>query len=102
MHTLTHRALLAGIVAGSFGQAASADRGAASGIYLACYFFGGLIGSAILGQLADRVGWTVRYRHRTGAWRRGAARQIPAAHARHRSARQRSAMIVVNTSPMMA
>jgi YNFM family putative membrane transporter len=58
MHTLTHRALLAGIVAGSFGQAASADRGAASGIYLACYFFGGLIGSAILGQLFDRVGWT--------------------------------------------
>ena len=34
-----------------------ADRGAASGIYLASYFFGGLVGSAVLGQLFDRVGW---------------------------------------------
>ncbi len=33
------------------------DRGAASGIYLACYFFGGLVGSAVLGQLFDRFGW---------------------------------------------
>jgi hypothetical protein len=33
-------------------------RGAASGIYLACYFSGGLIGSAVLGQLFDRFGWT--------------------------------------------
>lgn len=32
-------------------------RGSASGIYLACYFFGGLVGSAILGQLFDRFGW---------------------------------------------
>jgi MFS transporter, YNFM family, putative membrane transport protein len=39
------------------GRAATSDRGSASGIYLACYFFGGLIGSAILGQLFDRFGW---------------------------------------------
>jgi predicted MFS family arabinose efflux permease len=39
------------------GQAATTDRGAASGIYLACYFFGGLAGSAVLGQLFDRIGW---------------------------------------------
>jgi predicted MFS family arabinose efflux permease len=42
---------------GFVGQAATADRGAASGIYLACYFFGGLVGTAILGQLFDRFGW---------------------------------------------
>jgi predicted MFS family arabinose efflux permease len=29
----------------------------ASGIYLAFYFLGGLIGSAVLGQIFDRFGW---------------------------------------------
>ncbi len=42
---------------GFVGRAATADRGSASGIYLACYFLGGLVGSAILGQLFDRFGW---------------------------------------------
>jgi MFS transporter, YNFM family, putative membrane transport protein len=42
---------------GFVGKAATADRGSASGIYLACYFLGGLVGSAILGQLFDRLGW---------------------------------------------
>jgi YNFM family putative membrane transporter len=42
---------------GFVGHAATSDRGAASGIYLASYFFGGLAGSAILGQLFDRFGW---------------------------------------------
>ncbi len=42
---------------GFVGSAATVDRGSASGIYLACYFFGGLVGSAILGQLFDRFGW---------------------------------------------
>ena len=42
---------------GFVGRAATADRGAASGIYLASYFFGGLVGSAALGQLFDRFGW---------------------------------------------
>jgi YNFM family putative membrane transporter len=42
---------------GFVGRAATADRGSASGLYLACYFFGGLAGSAILGQLFDRLGW---------------------------------------------
>jgi YNFM family putative membrane transporter len=46
------------IATGFVGQAATTDRGAASGIYLACYFFGGLAGSAVLGQLFDRVGWS--------------------------------------------
>src|SRR5213078_1267999 len=40
------------------GRAATENRGAASGTYLACYFFGGLVGSAVLGQLFDRLGWT--------------------------------------------
>ena len=43
---------------GFVGRAATADRGSASGIYLACYFFGGLVGSAVLGQLFDRFGWS--------------------------------------------
>ena len=34
-----------------------ADRGSASGIYLACYFSGGLVGSAVLGQVFDVFGW---------------------------------------------
>ena len=42
---------------GFVGRAATADRGSASGIYLACYFGGGLVGSAVLGQLFDRFGW---------------------------------------------
>ena len=42
---------------GFVGRAATTDRGAASGIYLACYFSGGLVGSAVLGQLFDRIGW---------------------------------------------
>jgi YNFM family putative membrane transporter len=43
---------------GFVGQAASDNRGVASGTYLACYFFGGMVGSAVLGQLFDRLGWT--------------------------------------------
>jgi predicted MFS family arabinose efflux permease len=42
---------------GFVGQAASDNRGIASGTYLACYFFGGLVGSAVLGPLFDRFGW---------------------------------------------
>jgi YNFM family putative membrane transporter len=46
------------VATGFVGQAATTDRGAASGIYLACYFFGGLVGSAVLGPLFDGIGWT--------------------------------------------
>lgn len=42
---------------GFVGRAATVDRGSASGIYLACYFFGGLVGTALLGQIFDRFGW---------------------------------------------
>jgi MFS transporter, YNFM family, putative membrane transport protein len=43
---------------GFVGRAAAADATAASGIYLACYFSGGLIGSIVLGQLFVRSGWS--------------------------------------------
>jgi predicted MFS family arabinose efflux permease len=42
---------------GFVGQAASENRGVASGTYLACYFLGGLTGSAVLGQMFDHFGW---------------------------------------------
>jgi YNFM family putative membrane transporter len=42
---------------GFVGRAATTDRGSASGIYLASYFLGGLVGSVVLGQVFDRVGW---------------------------------------------
>ena len=41
----------------SSASAATADRGSASGIYLACYFFGGMVGTLVLGQIFDRFGW---------------------------------------------
>jgi predicted MFS family arabinose efflux permease len=43
---------------GFVGRAATVDRGSASGLYLASYFLGGLSGSAVLGQVFDRFGWT--------------------------------------------
>jgi MFS transporter, YNFM family, putative membrane transport protein len=42
---------------GFVSRSATADRGSASGIYLACYFAGGLVGTVILGQVFDRLGW---------------------------------------------
>jgi MFS transporter, YNFM family, putative membrane transport protein len=39
---------------GFVGRAAMSDRGSASGLYLAFYFFGGLMGAA--GRLFDRFG----------------------------------------------
>jgi YNFM family putative membrane transporter len=42
---------------GFVGRATSENRGVAGGTYLACYFLGGLVGSAVLGQLFDRYGW---------------------------------------------
>lgn len=44
-------------VTGFVSRAATTDRGAASGLYLASYFLGGLVGSAVLGQVFDRIGW---------------------------------------------
>lgn len=46
------------VATGFTGQAAATDRAAASGIYLSSYFLGGLVGTAVLGQLFDWLGWT--------------------------------------------
>jgi len=43
---------------GFVSRAATSDRGSASGLYLASYFFGGLIGSAVLGAIFDMFGWS--------------------------------------------
>ncbi len=40
-----------------FVSRAASDRAAASGVYLAAYFTGGLAGTAILGAIFDRFGW---------------------------------------------
>jgi predicted MFS family arabinose efflux permease len=45
------------IATGFVGRAAMSDRAAASGLYLASYFLGGLAGSALLGQAFDQLGW---------------------------------------------
>ena len=46
------------IATGFVGRVASGDRGSASGIYLASYFGGGLVGSLVLGQVFEHAGWT--------------------------------------------
>ena len=45
------------IATGHVGRTAKRDKAAASGIYLASYYAGGLVGSFVLGQVFDRVGW---------------------------------------------
>jgi predicted MFS family arabinose efflux permease len=42
---------------GFISAAATFDRGVASGLYLASYFLGGLVGSFVLGQLYGQFGW---------------------------------------------
>ena len=45
------------IATGFVGRAAMTDRGGASGLYLASYFSGGLVGAVVLGALFDHLGW---------------------------------------------
>jgi len=45
------------VATGFVAEVAMANRGAASGLYLASYFSGGLVGSAVLGEIFDRFGW---------------------------------------------
>lgn len=45
-------------IATGFVSRAASDRAAASGVYLAAYFTGGLAGTAILGAIFDRFGWS--------------------------------------------
>jgi predicted MFS family arabinose efflux permease len=42
---------------GFVGRAATDDPGSASGMYLASYFTGGLVGAAVVGQLFQQLGW---------------------------------------------
>lgn len=46
------------VASGYVGRNATEDRGAASGIYLASYFLGGLVGTAVLGAVFERWGWS--------------------------------------------
>jgi predicted MFS family arabinose efflux permease len=48
---------LAQAIATGFVSRVSPDRAASSGLYLACYFLGGLVGTACLGALFDHFGW---------------------------------------------
>jgi MFS transporter, YNFM family, putative membrane transport protein len=43
---------------GYVSRTATSDRGSASGIYLSSYFLGGMAGSAVLGAVFDRFGWS--------------------------------------------
>ncbi|MFO1037902.1 MAG: MFS transporter [Geminicoccaceae bacterium] len=43
---------------GLVGRLAIRERAAASGLYLGSYYLGGLVGTALLGQVFDRLGWT--------------------------------------------
>jgi MFS family permease len=45
------------VATGYVGRIAGDARAAASGLYLASYFLGGLFGTLILGALYDRLGW---------------------------------------------
>ena len=45
------------VATGFVSRAATHNRSAASGIYLASYFLGGLVGSAVLGRLYEDIGW---------------------------------------------
>ena len=51
--TFLAQAIATGVVT----RRAMSDKAGASGIYLASYYAGGLIGSLIVGQVYDRVGW---------------------------------------------
>jgi predicted MFS family arabinose efflux permease len=45
------------IATGFVGRAARTDRAAASGLYLASYSSGGLMGSVVFGQVYHHIGW---------------------------------------------
>ena len=46
------------VATGFVGRAAHTDRAAASGMYLASYYLGGVAGSAALGPMFENYGWT--------------------------------------------
>jgi predicted MFS family arabinose efflux permease len=46
------------VATGVVGRLAMQDRAAASGLYLACYFLGGIVGSVVLGLAYQALGWS--------------------------------------------
>ncbi len=46
------------VATGRVGRIALGDKAVASGLYLSSYYFGGLVGAAVIGLLFDRFGWT--------------------------------------------
>jgi predicted MFS family arabinose efflux permease len=46
------------VVSGFVGQTAKSNQAAASGLYLASYYCGGLVGAILLGQVYAAFGWT--------------------------------------------
>ena len=74
---------------GFVGRAATTDRGSASGLYLASYFLGGLVGSAVLGQVFDRFGWPACVAGIGLALALGAAAHARVLTLRHRKRSQR-------------
>lgn len=55
------------IATGFVGRVAMGDRAAASGLYLASYYLGGLCGAWLLGQAFDAYGWTATVAGITGS-----------------------------------
>ncbi len=45
------------VATGQLAAQGKGERGVTSGLYLAAYFAGGLVGTAVLGQVFDRIGW---------------------------------------------
>jgi predicted MFS family arabinose efflux permease len=45
------------VVSGQIGAVATADRATASGLYLTSYYFGGLVGAAVIGRVFTANGW---------------------------------------------
>ncbi len=43
---------------GYVSRAATTERGVAGGLYLTCYYCGGMLGAAVIGKLFDAYGWT--------------------------------------------
>lgn len=47
------------VITGFVGRAATQERAAASGLYLSSYYFGGLIGSIVVGRFYESFGWVL-------------------------------------------
>lgn len=46
------------VATASIRNAVTHDQAAANGLYLACYYLGGLVGAVVVGQVFDLFGWT--------------------------------------------